>query len=707
MRKSILFLIIISFTCLLKAQTDINDKQDNFYKALFNQIESGRFSPLTFSKSTNQIQGNPVCVIRNKKGIELIDGNDTFYISYSPVSIQKKGIINDTEYTFKVQFNDGSVKTILKLLSPSIINNVLLFLTEIDGLKIEISPCSGCIKWSISTDNTKINSISIVVQSKGPFFGGGERFIGSNLTGRTISNQPNDRIWLAEDKNADIYSYEPSYLPVPFVLNSTGQGWYFDQSYSVFMTFASDSRSFEIKGTKNNPVFYTFNEKTPKEVLNKFTKLIGRQPPLPDWALGVWINLLEGKDSVYSKVNRLKEWGIPATALWLFDMDDPQTSTGWPYWTKGFYGDYRKVTDSLHFMGYKVLTYLHPFAYDNLVYYKFKNPVYQKLDSLKLLLKMTKELDPKEFKYFVTTGQYDFFNPAMYKVWFEILHELLIDDNFDGWMEDFGDIGYSYNIESREWKPLPFNNSAYNSDYKISTNEYFNLYPLVYHKLTYELSSKFKKDFVSFCRSGSAGSARFTRLVWGGDQYPNWNKKFGYPSAISAAISSGLSGYGNWAPDILCDSPSRELWMRWVQFGAFTPLMRDHLWSYKKSSVNLWKDSSTREYFKKYAIIHTQLLPYMRKIADFYQQTGCPMIRHMLLEFPDDPNTQKCEFQYMLGDKFLVAPVVEEGVTTNTIYFPKGKWKDFWTKEIINSPGSWKTVAAPMDIIPVYERLND
>jgi len=157
----------------------------------------------------------------------------------------------------------------------------------------------------------------------------------------------------------------------------------------------------------------------------------------------------------------------------------------------------------------------------------------------------------------------------------------------------------------------------------------------------------------------------------------------------------------------LCDSPSGELWMRWVQFGAFTPLMRDHLWSYKKSSVNLWTDTFTRAYFKKYAVIHAHLIPYLRKIADNYQKTGCPMIRHMFLEFPDDPETQKCEFQYMLGDKYLVAPVVEEGALTNSIYFPKGKWQDFRTKKIFNSPGTWKTVAAPIDIIPVYERLNN
>jgi alpha-glucosidase len=706
-KRFVLILTIISYTFILQAQTDFTDKQDEFYKPLVNQIDAGRFSPLIFSGGANQIQPSHIKFNKNKKSIECIVDNDTFDINYSPISILKNGIKNGSEYAFKVQFIDGTVKVIRKLKSPTVKNNTLLFLTETDGLKIEITPCTGSFKWSLSTDNDKIKSISVIVQAEGPFFGGGERFIGSNLTGRTISNQPNDRIWLVEDKKVDIYSYEPSYMPVPFVLSSTGQGWYFDQSYSVFMTFASDSKSFEIRGTKNQPVFYTFIEKTPKEVLNKFTMLIGRQPPLPDWALGVWINLLEGKDSVYSKANKLKEWGIPATALWLFDMDDPQTSTGWSYWTKGFYGNYREVTDSLHNLGYKVLTYLHPFSYDYLVYYTFKNPVYKKLDSLKLILKMAVELDPNEFKYFVTTGQYDFFNPAMYKVWYEMLHELLIDDNFDGWMEDFGDIGYTYNVESREWKPLPFTNSAYNTGYKISTNEYFNLYPLVYHKLTYELSSEFKKDFVSFCRSGSAGSAPFTRMVWGGDQSPDWNKKFGYPSAISAALSSGLSGYGNWAPDILCDSPSGELWMRWVQFGAFTPLMRDHLWSYKKSSVNLWKDTFTREYFKKYALIHAKLLPYLRKTADIYQHTGCPMIRHMFLEFPDDKETQKCEFQYMLGDKYLVAPVVEEGAVTNSIYFPKGKWQNFWTKKILNSTGTWKTVEAPMDIIPVYEKLSE
>jgi alpha-glucosidase len=352
-------------------------------------------------------------------------------------------------------------------------------------------------------------------------------------------------------------------------------------------------------------------------------------------------------------------------------------------------------------MGLKALAYVHPFSFKFNLHDRSENPVYTYLDSLGLILKTTRTLDPSVYKFLLDDGQYDFYNPAMYEVWKSFMHQLLITDNFDGWMEDFGDIGYIYNTIEKKWEGIPFN-----IEYDMSDHEYFNMFPLVFHKLTYEVSTEHKKDVVTFSRSGSAGSAAYCPLIWGGDQTGSWDKKLGYPSSVTAAITSGLSGYGNWTPDILSDSPSKELWMRWVQFGAFTLVMRDHLWHYDPKTINLWTDESTQKFFKKYADIHTQLIPYLKTAAAQYQQTGCPVIRHMFLEFPEDKEALKCEYQYMLGDKLLVAPVVGEGAKSNNVYFPKGLWLDYWTKKEFSSTGEWMTVPAPLDIIPVFERIN-
>jgi alpha-glucosidase (family GH31 glycosyl hydrolase) len=700
-----IIIIILSFACT-DSKKETNIETNKFYKDLSGNINGEKLSPLEFSAGGKHGQSRNISFTEGTENVECVADSDTYKILYSPISVIKtgNGKRKDADYTVRLHFKNGTIKTINRLLKPQKSENKIVFRTETDGVELEFEAFSGYIKWGIKCDKTdQIDSLLILITTKGPYFGGGERFISSVLDGRTITNQPTDHYRIVDDKSIDaeaIRKYEPSYLQVPFVITPDGPGWYFDGASTIRMTFDTESKFFEVKIPGSQTDFYVFDNATPKDILNSYTSFLGRQPALPDWAFGVWINLLEGKDSVYSKVNKLREWKIPATAVWLFDLDDPRTSTGFLDWSKGYYGNSRQLTDSLHNMGLKVLTYLHPFSLKNLQYYKFENPVYKHLDSLKLIFRPTRTLDPSRFKTFIEDGQYDFYNPEMYNVWYSFLHELLITDNFDGWMEDFGDLGYIYDNKEREWETIPFT-----INHKLPAEDYFNMYPLVYHKLTYQLVSELKKDVVGFCRSGSAGSAAYTRLLWGGDQVANWDKKFGYPSAVTAAISSGLSGYGNWAPDILCDSPSKELWMRWVQFGAFTTLMRDHLWDNDKSSIDLWTDESTHKYFKKYADIHTQLIPYLRAAADYYQQTGCPVIRHMFLEFPEDKETQKCEYQYMLGEKFLVAPVVEEGAKSTRIYFPKGRWKDFWTKKIFDSQGVWQSLPVTMEQIPVFERL--
>ncbi len=676
-----------------------NDPQLNdFYDKLNHSLNSEHFSPVGLLSSFNDTLGG--FVVNEADGrLEISKESGKTVIGFQPITIINN--IKNGQTTQKIEivlFNKQGTQLISKINSSGRDGNGLILNTEIDEVKIRVTPSGSFVKWELLTD-LKYDSVQIKTSAKGPYFGGGERFMGANLNGRTISNQPHDHSWIKKE-NMGVDRYEPSYLQVPFVLNPHGQGWYFDGAAIMMLSFGGEGKSFMTTIKDDKFVLYTFLEENPKDVLEKYTTLIGRQPELSDWAYGVWVNLLEGQDSVLAKASRLKQKDMPVSAVWLFDMDDPNTSTGWPYWSRGIYTDYRKLTDSIHSLGFKALTYLRPFGYKDLLYYKFDNPFYRLYDSLGVVLHSQKDLPGPRYSTFMKEGQYDFYNPLMGKLWKDVLTELLIKDNFDGWMEDFGDIGYALDNEKNIWEPLDFG-----LEYPVSNDEYANAYPLVYHKLTHELSSEIKPDIATFSRSGFAGSASFSRMIWAGDQHANWDKHLGYPSAISSGISCGLSGYGNWTCDILCDSPSRELWKRWVQFAAFTPLMRDHLWTNKPTAIDIWTDNESFQYFKHYARIHMELVPYIQNAAKEYRETGTPIIRHMMLEFPDDKETYDCEYQYMFGEKYLVAPVVVEGATTKKVYFPEGEWKDFWSKKKIQSKGEWMEVDAPVDYIPVFERL--
>ncbi len=563
-------------------------------------------------------------------------------------------------------------------------------------LKVEVIQKS-ILKMSVESP-VHAGYLQIGAEGHGPYYGGGERFLSSRLDGRSFKNHPNDRLFMRKFDDEELRKYEPTYLSVPFVLNPGGFGLYADNAESCEFEIGQNGNSLKMTAEKGVTDLYLFAGKTPKEVLKSYTGVVGRQPMIPRWGLGIWTNLLEGRDSVIAKAQRLKKYNIPVDAVWIFDLDDPTTSTGWTHWSRGYYGNPRELTDTLHKLDLKVLTYLHPYENKKLLYYKFNNPVYDYCVKNNLLLKTDSSIDNRRFASMNPHELVDFYNPETEAWWKGCLKEILSTDNFDGWMEDFGDISYKYDFETNIWSAV-----NYITNYPFSNEVLANLYPLVYHKTTFTIAKSIKPDMIGFCRSGSAGSAPYTSLVWGGDQTADWDKRTGYPCLITAGISAGLSGYGIWAPDILCNSSSVELWKRWVQLGAFSPTMRDHLWSNDPRSIDLWTNESTIQYFKKYAWIHSALEPYLFSLAKEASENGIPIIRHMMLEYPENPEVYDCEYQYLLGSEILVAPVVEENAIKKKVYLPEGEWIHIWSKKVFPG-GNWIEADAPVDQIPVFIR---
>ncbi len=701
--RSLCFICSFLFFACKPGENKNEFSQNTVYENLNNQLNADYFSPLCIAGAEVAIKP-PVILDESDDKVTLSIYHDSVSVFFEPFRIICEGTSKNQAITLKFIAKDGQQKIVNEIKSFTKEKSTIDFKTNIEGVILKLSGINGGFFWEVDTKASfKADSLKLLIETDGPFYGGGERFVGSCLNGLAIPNQPQNRPvaskQLVQD-SAGVKQYQPSYLQVPFVMTPGGEGWYFDNASTMFLKFSDAGESFTVSMKKPDLQFYTFHAPTPKKVLEKYTNLVGRQPEVPEWGHGVWINLLEGPDSVFRKANYLKDAGMPVSAIWLFDFEDPATSTGFPFWSQSVYPDFRRITDSLHNLGYKVLSYLRHFEFDTLFIEGGNNPKYNFYVANGYILHPVTDFLPPRFSNFSIEGQYDFFNPEMGTVWENILSTILKQYNFDGWMEDFGDILYSLDNETNTWLPLDFD-----KDYGITHDQYANIYNLVYHQLTYKLSTSIKEDIVAFSRSGSAGSAKYSPMIWAGDQHSNWNKIMGYPTAVTAGISCGLSGYSNWTTDILCDSPSKELWKRWVQFGTFTSLMRDHLWTNKPTAVDIWTDPESFEYFKKYAQIHMDLVPYIREMSKKYRETGTPLIRHMMLEFPDDNKTWFCEYQYMFGNKYLVAPVVEDRATSKKVYFPKGTWKNFWDNQITTSVGEWIEVKAPVDIIPVFERL--
>jgi alpha-glucosidase (family GH31 glycosyl hydrolase) len=109
--------------------------------------------------------------------------------------------------------------------------------------------------------------------------------------------------------------------------------------------------------------------------------------------------------------------------------------------------------------------------------------------------------------------------------------------------------------------------------------------------------------------------------------------------------------------------------------------------------------------FRSYARLHISLFPYFYAYASAAAKTGVPIMRHLSLEFPDDPKTYDTDSEYMLGEKLLIAPVIKEGASTRSLYLPKGFWVDYWTGQTV-AGGQQVTVPAPLEQIPILVRAG-
>jgi alpha-glucosidase (family GH31 glycosyl hydrolase) len=524
--------------------------------------------------------------------------------------------------------------------------------------------------------------MSLSLTGAGPFFGLGERFVQEKLDGLKTTLRPED---LPSESG-----HNWTYIPIPFLLTPRGMGLYLDTArVTNFDLSQAAQRRFSIHVDDSSVDCYFFLDPGPEQVLEDYTALTGRSPLPPPWAYGIWICSYQGPQKVLADARRLRQHRIPTSAIWVFDVMGRGESMGWPLWWTGYYPNPRHFTDQLHELGFKVLTYCYPFVREMLNPYLLVNPNFEKgvRDGLFVLNASGRPTGPAFEPY--VDANVDFTNPRAVDWWETFIRRVVLEYNFDGWMEDFG-----------EWVKDTDRFASGNTGRDMA-----NLNPLFYHKITYEIARKAKPDVVEFVRSGYAGSQGYTRVVWGGDQFPDWSSDHGLPSVVRGGITVGLSGYATWGPDIDGNGFSKELWTRWVEFGALTPVMRDHLWERPNGAVDLWYDSQTIDLWRRYTRLHISLFPYFYTYAHEAAKTGLPIIRHPFLEFPRDPNTYDANEEYFLGDKILVAPVVQQGASTRALYLPPGSWADYWTGKIIKG-GREVTVPAPLDQIPILVRAG-
>jgi alpha-D-xyloside xylohydrolase len=310
----------------------------------------------------------------------------------------------------------------------------------------------------------------------------------------------------------------------------------------------------------------------------------------------------------------------------------------------------------------------------------------------------------------------DPFNPEARKYIWTICKKNYYDLGIDGFWLDNSEPDYGV---------YDFENYRYYSGPALSCS---NLYPQLFSKAFYEPMNADKgNEAVNLLRCGWAGSQKYGNVIWSGD-VPSTFESF--REQIVAGLNIGLAGIPWWTTDIggfmtddVNDPDFRELLIRWYQFAVYSAVLRMHgdrgpynippldnrdwgggylhtgqpneLWSYGEENYRI---------MRKYYDIRISMHDYIHQLYEEAHQTGAPLIRTMFFEFPLDEKCWELKDQYMFGSRYLVAPVLELHQTERDVYLPEGQWKNINNGEILTGGRMVKT-AAPIDEIPVYERL--
>ena len=153
---------------------------------------------------------------------------------------------------------------------------------------------------------------------------------------------------------------------------------------------------------------------------------------------------------------------------------------------------------------------------------------------------------------------------------------------------------------------------------------------------------------------------------------------------------------------------SFDLYARWVEFGALSPLVRLHSsfenprdgnlrmpWTYGPAGVAL-----VRKYFR----LRYRLLPYIYTLARIAHDDALPLVRPLYLQYPADARSYAYPNEYFFGNEILVAPISDPS-GGEEIYLPPGSWTDFYSGQIY-AGGSVLAIRAPVDVLPLFIRTG-
>ena len=499
-------------------------------------------------------------------------------------------------------------------------------------------------------------------------------------------------VWNYHGESVDL-SQENTNIAVPMLLSSAGYGIFWNNTSRTRFNNRFVHVMYISSEVADAIDYYFIYGPEFDKIIASYRELTGAAPMFGRWAYGFWQckNRYRSQEEILGVAQKYRDLHLPVDNI----VQD------WFWWNrKGEhvfnknYPDPKAMVEKLHAENFHLMISVWPF-------FEPGSKEHEEMDRRGFFIDRTKVAKPP----FHAKGMavYDPTNPEARKYYWELMDKHLFKLGIDAWWLDTTEP----ETEGQEENIL--------LDHKLfigSGNRYANIFPLMTTRAVYEgqrAASDQKRVFI-LSRSAFAGSQRYAVTAWSGDVLSDW---LSFRRQIPAGLNFVLSGIPYWTTDIggfisggnLNDPDFRELFVRWFQFGAFSPIFRVHgtrnpdeneLWSYGPEAQKILVEYDNLRY---------RLLPYIYSLAWKTTSENYTPMRPLVMDFREDINAQNVGDQFMYGPAFLVNPVTEPRATERRMYLPHGKWYDFWTGVSLEG-GKFMNAAAPIERMPLFVRAG-
>lgn len=553
-----------------------------------------------------------------------------------------------------------------------------------------------------SVKDSVFNGFSFDLLPGEQIFGGGERAIQMNRRGHRFDfyNRP--------DYGYGVGSVNLNY-GIPFFISTRGYGIFFDNPSKGYADIAkSDNNRMSVAFESGELTFYLIPGGSTEEILKRYSAMIGTQPIPARWVFGNFMSRFgyRSEAQIREIKAKMKAERIPMDAI-IIDLfwfgDSIQNYVGnldwvnrkaWPN-PKKMIADFKK--DSIN-----TILITEPYVVKNTINYNESVP-YLATDSIGKVYTLP-------HFYFGKGGIIDMFRRDS-RDWFWSKYRKQMDIGVSGW---WGDLGEPENHPADVYhnlKDLGYGSRLY------SANEVHNIFGHYWNKMLFE---KFEKEYpnvrlFNLNRSGYANSARYIIFPWTGDVGRHWS---GLRAQLPLMLTMSISN----VPYIHSDAggftfakQDNELYTRWMQMSAFSPILRPHGTALKElipdadsypSEAALF-DEPYKSIARKYIQLRYDLLPYNYTLGYDHMANAEPLVKPLFFYSFDDKEALKAEDQYFWGRELMVAPVLESGAKTRKLYLPAAaEWYSFLNPGMPLAGGRWIEPDVTLEDMPIYVRAG-